>query len=34
LAHELLAEFEPELWLEKKSFKFQNRVLYFVGRKR
>ena len=34
LAHELLAEFEPELWLEKKSFKFQNQVLYFVGRKR
>ena len=31
LAHELLAEFEPELWFEKKSWKFPNQALYFVG---
>jgi len=31
LAQELLAEFYPILWLEKKSWKFDNQALYFVG---
>lgn len=31
LAQELLGGFIPMLWLEKKSWKFENQVLYFVG---